>query len=323
MPTILLTTKYSQKALNIIQKSIPRGFVFLSLKSNDKKEFLKKASSADYFLAGGKNIIDTEIINLASKLKMIQRVGVGVDNLDLKTLKQKNIPVYINYGINSNSVVEHTILLILAVLRKILLFNSNIRRGEWSRDEIGVQSFELFNKKIGLVGLGNIGLKVSQILNVFGAEVFYYKPQRLNLKDEKKLNLKYCSFLELIKKVDILSLHCPLTSATKDLINNKVLSKMKPGSIIINTSRGKLINEKDLLRSLKKGRIGGAGLDVYSLEPLDKNSPFLKLDNVVLTPHIAGLTFESFNQMFIQAFRNISLFNKGELEKIKSKKLIF
>ncbi len=319
MPTILLTNKYSNKVLAEVKKELPEGFKFITLDKLSEEELKIKVADADYILASGRLYVNKDVIESAPKLKMVQRTGVGTDTLDIETLKKKGIPVYVNPGINSTSVAEHTILLILAVLRQLTTSNAGVKSGEWSKNDVGFECGSLYGKTIGILGIGNIGKKVVKLLQPFNVKILYNSPTQLPLNIEKELNIEYCDFNSLITQVDILSLHCPLTSQTKGLINSSVLEAMKPNSIIINTARGPLIDENALVKALKSGKLKGAGLDVFSKEPPDPENPLLKLNNVILTPHTGGLTFESFYKMITNAFENIKLFELGRLDLIENK----
>lgn len=321
MSTILLTNKYSEKVLAVVRKELPEGFDFISLQNADKKELMRKAADADYFLASGRVSIDEEVIESATKLKMIQRTGVGTDTIDLKTLKEKNIPVYVNSGINSISVAEHTILLIFSVLRRLVRVDAGVKAGKWCKNDVGIECHSLSGKTVGIIGIGNIGKTVIKMLQPFGVTIVYYDPFRLSESEEKELNIQYCDFSALLKKVDILSLHCPLTSQTRGLMGKAEFASMRQGSFIINTARGALIDEAALIEALNSGHLRGAGLDVFSQEPINRDNPLLNLNNVILTPHVGGLTLEIFGKMIRDAFENIRLFELGRFDFIESKKL--
>jgi D-3-phosphoglycerate dehydrogenase / 2-oxoglutarate reductase len=323
MPTILHTNYYTKEPLNILKKALPPGFELITLNEVSKEELIKKVPKADYILASGKLVIDKDVLQVASKLKMVQRTGVGTNTLDLGVIQEKGIPIYVNRGVNSRSVAEHTIMLMLSVLRRLPVVDISVKSGKWQKQELGVQCNELFGKTVGLIGLGNIGLDVVKMLQVFGVKVNYSKPSRLDESEERKLQLTYCNLADLLKQVDILSLHCPLKLETKELIGKKELSMMKKGSIIINTARGKLIDEEALIKALQTGHLKGVGLDVFENEPLHENSPLLSLNNVVLTPHIGGVTIEAFQRMMHEAMLNIKLFEEGKMEQLESKKLKF
>ncbi|RZK38535.1 MAG: hydroxyacid dehydrogenase [Pedobacter sp.] len=322
MPSILLTNFYSSSLLEIIQGVLPTGYSIISLNEASKDEVIRKIPQADYLLVGGRTKIDSMVISAANRLKMIQRTGVGLDSIDFDALKGTSIPVYVNPGINSRSVAEHTLMLILSVIRKLNSVDSLLKSGVWKKHELGMQNAELEGKTVGLIGLGHIGSLVAKMLQPFGVRTLYHKRERLSSTAENELNVEYASFDDLIKQSDIISLHCPLNPQTEDLLSWDEFTRMKKGAFIINTSRGKLIDEDALVHNLKSGQLRGAGLDVFRTEPLSKESPLLDLDNVILTPHISGITYESFQKMMIEAFKNITAFELGELESIQDKKLI-
>lgn len=322
MALILLTNKYSPRALAIAKKELPSGFSLKTLKIASKEELIKAAPKADFFLVSGQISIDKDVIAAAPNLKMVQRTGVGLDTIDLENLKKRGIPVYVNYGVNSSSVAEHTILLIMSVLRRLPAVDCSVRQGKWLRREMGLETEELKGKTVGLIGVGGIGNEVAKLLKPFNVRLLYYKRTPFEANREKDLNISYRPFDRLLKEVNILSLHCPLNSDTKGIIGEKEIKSMQQGSIIINTARGKLIDEKGLINALKTGHIKGAGLDVFNDEPLDPNNPLAKLPNVVLTPHLGGITLNSFQKMMAGAFANIKLFAEGQESLIENKRVI-
>ena len=321
MPSVLLTNYYSPPLLSIVRESLPNGFDLIPLDEPTRDNIIKKAPDADYFLVGGRLKIDQEVIEAAPHLKMIQRTGVGLDSIDLAVLKEKGIPLYVNPGINARSVAEHTLMLILAVMRRLTIVDATMKSGKWIKHELGIQNHGLFGKTIGLIGLGSIGLHVAEMLRPFGVNMVYNKRAQLSAKDEITLNLSFRSLPDLLAEADIVSLHCPLTKETEKIIGWDEFSLMKPGAIIINTSRGKLIQEDAVIHYLKSGHLKGAGLDVYEQEPVSSDNELLSLANVVLTPHISGITYESFDEMMREAFRNIELFEGGNFASIEDKKL--
>lgn len=320
MAVILLSNHYSETPLSIIQSVVPKGFTLITLEKPTKKELISKVSLADYVLASGRLQIDREVIEAAQKLKMVQRTGVGTDTLDMTTLNSKGIPVYINFGINSDSVAEHTILLMLALLRRITSLDNEVKKGVWIKQANGLRNFDLKNKIVGIVGLGSIGQKVNRLLKAFGAHVYYFDPYRLSKNDEEEHQIEYRPLNEILAISDIVSLHCSLTSSTRNLIGIKELASMKKGAILVNTARGGLINEDALVDALNSNHLGGAALDVFNSEPILQDSNLLNCKNLVLTPHIGGVTFDSFKAMMIGAISNIELFEKGALDTISNKR---
>jgi len=316
MPSILLTNHYEGTPYNILKSNIPDGFELIVLDSPTKEDLLSNAPKADYFLVSGRLKIDNEVLASATNLKMIQRTGVGLDVFDFEELKKRNIPLYVNQGVNAQSVAEHTILLMLACLKKLTIINNDVKNGVWKKQEQGLSTFELSGKTVGLVGIGNIGRKVATILNAFGAKVLYYDKFAQNCDIAEQVDLEI-----LYAKSDIISLHCPLTNKTRAMVNQESISLMKDNAIIVNTSRGPLICEKDLISAIKNGKISFAGLDVYEEEPV-KNDELLSLDNVITTPHVGGVSYDSFNRMMAEAINNINLFDQGRLNEIEKSKYL-
>lgn len=323
MPKILHTYRYTGKPWEILKSVVPAGFEVKTLDEPTQEQLVKEAADADYFLVSGRLKIDEDVLAASKKLKMIQRTGVGTEMLDKAAIKARNIPVYVNAGINARSVAEHTITLILNCLKNIPLISSNVKNGVWKKQETGVSCNELYGKTVALVGMGNIGRITAGILHAFGANVIYTDLFRQSDDVEKTLNLVYKpTFEELLPEADVLSFHCPLTTENQEMLNASAIAKMKDGAIVVNTARGKLIDEAALFDALVSGKIRSAGLDVHFDEPMVANDPLKTLDNVILTPHIAGLSYETFQSMMAGAVENIVAFEKGDLESIISKKLI-
>lgn len=322
MSKILHTASYSGLPWDILRSVAPYGFSVETLKSPNKECLIRQAADADYFLVSGRLPIDAEVLAAAPHLKMIQRTGVGTEMLDLDAIKQRGIPVYVNAGVNAQSVAEHTLTLMLACLKQLPRINKQTHSGIWSKQATGLQTRELQGKTVGLVGMGNIGRLVARMLNAFGAVVFYTDVFRQSESVEEELRLTYFpTFKEILPHVDILSFHCPLTTDNVEMLNVCTLSLMKRGAIVINTARGKLINPDDLYDALLSGRILSAGLDTHYEEPIREGNRLLELDSVILTPHIGGLSYEAFHSMMKGAMDNIVVFESGQLELIEGKRL--
>lgn len=319
---ILLTNHYEGKPAEIIKSAVPDGFELEMLESVSQQELEGKVKEADYLLVSGRLKINRTVLENATNIKMIQRTGVGLDSIDLEYIEKHNVPFYVNKGVNAQSVAEHTILLILATLRNLVEINENTKRGIWKKQAQGVCTYELCGKTVGLIGMGAIGRKVAGMLKAFGAEVLYNDVSKMKQEDENALGIKFSTREEIIEKSDIISLHCPLTDDTLHMINDGTVNKMKNGVILINTARGGLIDEAALINGIESGKIAGAGIDVYEKEPVD-NSEVLNLQNVITTPHIGGVTYDSFYQMMYQAMRNIEMFDKGQLQEIEQSRYKF
>lgn len=322
MPKILHTARYTGTPWEILKSIVSDEFRVETLDELNYDCLLRQAVDADYFLVSGRLPIDEGVLSAAKHLKMIQRTGVGTEMLDMEAIRKHNIPVYVNAGVNARSVAEHTLTLMLCCLKNIPLIDKNVKQGIWKKQQTGVTCNELFGKTVGLVGMGAIGRQVAGYLKAFGANVIYTDVYRANPKTEQQLALTFVpSFGELLPQVDILSFHCPLTKENKDMLGAKEMSLMRDGAILINTARGKLIDPSVVYDALKVGKLRAAALDVHYEEPIPPDYPIAKLDNVILTPHIGGLTYEAFQQMMWEAVDNIRLFELGKTKEIVEKLL--
>ena len=323
MPKILHTARYTGTPWEILKSVVPEGFTVKTLDELSYECLIKEAVDADYLLVSGRLPIDEGILSSAKHLKMIQRTGVGTEMLDVEAIKAHGIPVYVNAGVNAQSVAEHTLTLILACLKRLPQINRQTHQGVWKKQQVGVTTHELKGKTVGLVGMGNIGRLVASMLQPFGAKVIYTDVVRQKDEVEASLGLIYCeSFGAMLPQCDILSFHCPLTKDNTGMLNRETLAKMKQGAIVVNTARGKLVNPEDLYDALQTGRLSSAALDTHYEEPLKEGYKLAELDNVILTPHIGGLSYEAFHQMMAGAVENIVAFEGGELEKIRNKQLL-
>ena len=323
MSKIVHTAHYTGTPWDILKSVVPDGFTVETLEELNYECLLRQAVDADYLLVSGRLPIDEGVLSVAKNLKMIQRTGVGTEMLDMEAIKKHGIPVYVNKGVNARSVAEHTLTLMLCCLKNIPQIDRNIKQGIWKKQQTGVSCNELYGKTVGLVGLGAIGRQVATYLKVLGAKVLYTDVFRAPQKIEQELSLTYVpSFMELLPQVDILSFHCPLTPDNKDMLNAGTIKLMKDGAMVVNTARGKLIEPKALYGALSNGKLRMAALDVHDEEPIPRDYSLASLDNVILTPHIAGLTYEAFHTMMHDAVENITTFDRGEIELIKNKKLL-
>ena len=323
MPKILHSARYTGIPWEILKNVVPNGFTVETLEELSYECLLRQAVDADYLLVSGRLPINEGVLSSASYLKMIQRTGVGTDMLDMEAIKKHNIPVYVNTGVNARSVAEHTLTLMLCCLKNIPQIDRNVKQGVWKKQQTGVTCNELYNKTVGLVGLGAIGRLVASYLKTFGAKVLYTDVFRATPETEQQLSLTFVpSFMELLPQVDILSFHCPLTLENKEMLNADTIKLMKDGAMVVNTARGKLIEPKALFEALSNGKLRLAALDVHYEEPIQKEYELSKLDNVILTPHIAGLTYEAFHSMMAGAVENIVSFENHKLTQIEDKRML-
>ncbi len=315
MKIILGTNKYSGCPLEIIRGEVPDGFTYRMLPEQTEECFSRLAADADYILAGGRTKITATVLDSAEHLKMIQRSGVGLDSLDLDAIRERGIPLYVNRGVNTESVSEHALLLILACLRHLPVIHKNTVSGIWRKQEQGVQTSELRGKTVGIIGMGNSGQALTRLLQPFHVRILYNSHRR-NEAVEEDYGARFVSREQLFAEADIVSLNCSLNPETKGMINAESIGLMKPGVVFVNTARGGLVDTEALAEALRTGRISFAGIDVHETEPIPEEYPLKHLENVILTPHIAGITVDSFRAMMHDAFRNIALFEAGKLDEI-------
>lgn len=230
-----------------------------------------------------------DFIQVADKLKVIGRAGVGVDNIDLEAAKAKNIVVVNTPTSTALAVAEHTLALMLAAVKHIPVATTRMKEGQWPKNEL--QAFELSGKTLGIVGLGNIGALVAARASAFDMQIIAYDPF-LEEAIMKQRGAQPHTLDELFATADLISFHLPLTDETRALVNQEAFNKMKPGVVIIQTARGGVIDEEALLAALNSGRVRSAGLDVFAIEP-PQDSALVQHPNVVTTPHIAAQTAEA------------------------------
>ena len=323
MTKILHTARYTGIPLEILQGTCPAGFTVKTLDEATGEQLVREAAEADYFLVSGRLPIDETVLSAARRLKMIQRTGVGTEMLDMEAIKRHGIPVYVNAGVNARSVAEHTVTLMLACLKRLPQINVQTHAGVWKKQQQGVTTHELYGKTVALVGMGNIGRTVAAMLQPFGVKIIYTDMYRQSAAVEEQLGLTYFERFEaLLPEADILSFHCPLTPENTGMLNQKMLALMKQGSIVVNTARGKLIEPNALYDALLSGHVASAALDTHYEEPIKEGYRMAELENVILTPHIGGLSYEAFERMMRGAMENIKAFEEGRLEEIAAKRLI-
>ncbi|HUB13643.1 MAG TPA: 2-hydroxyacid dehydrogenase [Acetobacteraceae bacterium] len=248
-----------------------------------------------------------EMIAAAPRLRLIQKIGVGVNTIDLDAAKARGIPVCNLPGTNARAVAELTLALMLATLRRLPRFDAGMRRGVWSDPLLQDGLGELGGRTVGLVGYGAIPSLLAPILAAMGCRLLY------TTRAPKPDALGECRTLPaLLAEADVVSLHLPLTPDTANLIDAAALTRMKPGAVLINTARGGLVDQAALTEALCSGRLAAAGLDVFETEPPDFSASLFALPNVVLTPHVAWITTGTFDRSFALAAENCRRLAAGE-----------
>ena len=255
------------------------------------------------------------ILKYCPKLKVISRHGVGYDNVDLDYIKKKNISLLVTATANAVAVAEHVIYMMLSISKGINRYDNEVRLGNFKKNASNIETLELFNKEILILGFGRIGKSLIKRCHGFEMKVNVYDPFVSNDVISQFGGNKIENLNDGLKSCDYLSLHIPLTEKTKNMIDSAKLGSMKKNAIIINTSRGGIINEIDLNNALNKKVVFGAGLDVFEQEPIDKDNPLLKNSKVVLSPHSATFTNECKSRMSIETTKNIIDFFNNKLDK--------
>ena len=283
-----------------------------------KEQIAERAANAEVLIVN-KVVLDEETLDQLPALKYIGVVATGYNNIDVAAAKKNGVIVTNVKAYGAASVAQHTFALLLALVNRIETHSQSVFAGEWaaSKDFAYTKSAltELAGKTIGLIGLGDIGSQVARIAAAFGMKVIAYRKNPGRTQDN---NITMVTMEAVIRNSDIISLHCPLTDETREIINASALAQMKPNAILLNTGRGPLINEADLAEALEKGVIAGAGLDVLSTEPPAAENPLLSAPNCVITPHIAWATFEARTRLLQMATDNLKSFINGKPQNVVS-----
>jgi phosphoglycerate dehydrogenase-like enzyme len=310
---ILFAPKQPDAVVDIARSMTPPGFDLVVVDPGTP-EFYKEATDAEYYLGLARQM-GGEFFRSAPKLKLVQLLSAGYDRVDVEAARKAKVPVANNGGANAIAVSEHTILLMLAVLKRLVSFHNDVVAGKWRPSIADPPVYEMSGRTLGIVGLGNIGKKVARRAAAFDMRIQYYDIARLTEDQEDALGVRFVLFTELLRTSDVVSLHVPLDDSTRNMIGARELGMMKRGAILINTCRGPVVDEQALYRALKDGQIAAAGLDVMVEEPPAANHPLFTLPNVTLTPHSAGPTWENWTARFRNGFDNIERVAAGRAPK--------
>ena len=288
----------------------PAGFELVQVRAGTP-EYLEALAEASYLVGFVDGLVEEGLYAAAPKLRLIQLLSAGYDRADISAARRAGVPIANNGGANSVAVAEHAVMLMLAVCRRLPLQHANVGGGRWRGNE-PPRVHELRGRTLGIVGLGTIGKKTARLAGAFGMTVHYYDVARLSEDAEDALGVRFRLLGELLRSSDIVSLHVPLNPTTHHLVGAREIALLKPTAVLVNTSRGPVVDEGALTAALSEGRIAGAGLDVFDQEPPDPDNPLFSLDNVVLTAHLAGPTVESSTARLRNAFDNVERVQRGE-----------
>lgn len=290
------------------------GEVVCYPETNTYEEFRQRTKDADVIIVD-QFPINEESLKDATNLKLVTMTSTGTNFVDFSYTNSHNIPVANIKGYSTYSVAQHTISLLLYLYEKISYFDQYVRMGKYINDtsnsSFKIRFHDLYGKVWGIVGLGAIGKQVAKIAEAFGCTVIYHSPSGHPHSEQ----YEHVSFPELLKRSDVISVHSPLTKKTKEMFDYNAFSQMKPNAFFINSSRGGVVNEKDLLRILKENKIAGAGLDVLTEEPMSQTCPLkdaLSYPNLVITPHMAWASIESRTRAIDEIYLNIKAYLNDE-----------
>ena len=295
----------------VVSYSPPDYEVVVLDKSSTEEQRINEVRDAEFLLCYGQDPSD-EVIKSLEKCRLVQLLAAGYDRMNLDLLAELEIPCANNGGANSWAVADQAVLLMLAIYKQLLASDNSTREGRWAEPITGQNTFEMADKKVGILGIGNIGRQAAKRVQGLDAKVQYFDLYPLDNRTAEELNVTYVSLEELFSTSDIISCHTPLTNDTKHIVNSNTLSLMKPTAILINTSRGPVVDEEALISALQSGVIAAAGLDVFEKEPVSPDNPLLKMDNVVATPHMAGTTWDTWARRANFGFENMERIRNGE-----------
>ncbi|QWF78025.1 phosphoglycerate dehydrogenase [Amycolatopsis sp. CA-230715] len=303
-PTVLIAEKLAPSTLSVFGDEVEVQHV----DGTDRPALLEAVKTADALLVRSATKVDAEVFAATSRLKVVARAGVGLDNVEVPAATERGVLVVNAPTSNIVSAAEHAVALLLAVARRVPAADQSLRGGEWKRSSYS--GVEINGKTVGVVGLGKIGQLFAQRIAAFGTEVIAYDPY-VSAARAAQLGIELVSLDELLERADAISIHLPKTPETKGLINAEALKKTKPGVIIVNAARGGLVVEEDLAEAVRSGHVGGAGVDVFVTEPTTA-SPLFELPNVVVTPHLGASTAEAQDRAGTDVAKSVLLALRGD-----------
>ena len=309
--TIVLLDMIAPERADRLRALLPPGFVLTHGTARGDEHMKEIIAEADYAIAG-QVAVSGDVLRAGKRLKLLHKWGVGVDNLDLTAAKELGVVVARTTGSNAVPVAEFTLGLMLSALRFIAYGHAELKQGHWRTGQLPGDPLTLSGKTVGIVGFGAIGQNVAKLLKGFGCTILYSKRNPLPAEEEAALGVRHAPLSQILAEADIVSLHCPLTLETTNLIDAAAFRAMKRTAVLVNVARGGVVDEADLVAALKAREIAGAAMDVFSVEPLPANSELLTLDNLVVTPHLAALAADTFAPTVKRMFDNILHVSRGE-----------
>jgi phosphoglycerate dehydrogenase-like enzyme len=309
---ILTPTGHSEETLKIAHELLPDGFELVTAR-HGSPEFFDLLRDTEFYIGSGQFKHGPEFYQRAPKLKLVQTLSAGYNTYDLEAARAAGVPICNNGGANATAVAEHAMMLMLAVARKLIWQHEGVVSGRWRGNDFNAtRLYELEDKLLGIVGLGNIGKKVARRARAFDMRIQYFDINRLTVDQEDALGVRFALFTELLKTSDIITLHVPLDRSTHNLIGAREFALMKPTAILINTCRGPVVDEKALYEAVRNEKILGAGIDVMVEEPPKPDHELFQLKNAIFTPHAAGPTWDNHWKRWRNAFDNCQRVARGQ-----------
>jgi D-3-phosphoglycerate dehydrogenase len=296
---VVVADRIGEAGLDLLRSSAGFRVVSTVGQSDQLAEVIKQA---DALIVRSDTWVTADLISRAPRLRVIARAGIGVDNIDVATATRRGVAVVNAPGANTVSAAEHTVALLLSLLRRVPWAAESMRRGEWDRKRFG--GAEVRGKVLGLVGIGRVGQLVARLTQAFGMQVVAHDPY-ISAEKARDLRIELLPLDDLLGTADVVSLHVPANEDTRQLMNRARLAKMKPSSVLVNTARGALVDDTALLEALEQGNLAGAALDVFDPEPLPANSPLRTSDRVLLTPHLAASTAEAQERVSVEICQTV------------------
>lgn len=311
MKKVVFINGGGERVADIFKEHIPAGFQAVILPKEAAEAEQAAALREAEYLVLHPAVLSDALLKQASSLKLLQLLTAGYDKINLALCRDLHLPVATNGGANSWSVAEHSVAMLLAIYRRLVDGDRATRDGSWRKPLPEFTTFELAGKTVGVLGSGNIGRKAAQRYRAFETNILYYDLHGSDFM-EQELQARKASLEEIVREADILSVHLPLLEETRGLLGPEEFALMKPGLVIINTSRAEIIDQRALLSALQQKKIRAAGLDVFEQEPIAENDPLLKLSNVLLSPHMAGHSAEGWTRRVRFAWENIQSLDEGK-----------
>jgi phosphoglycerate dehydrogenase-like enzyme len=313
MPHRILTPEgHGEETMAIAHEFLPPGYELVTA-PHGRPEFWDLLKDAEFYIGAGQYKHGPEFYSQAPKLKLVQTLSAGYNTYDLDAARTAGVPICNNGGANATAVAEHAIMLMLAVSRKLIWVHDGVVSGRWRGNDFNsAKLYEVEDKVLGIVGLGNIGKKVARRAKAFDMRIQYYDINRMTTDQEDALGVRFALFPELLKTSDYVSLHVPLDRSTHNLIGERELAMMKKTAVLINTCRGPVVDEVALYKALRDEVIMAAGLDVMVEEPPKPDHELFTLPNAIFSPHSAGPTWDNHPKRWRNAFDNCQRVARGQ-----------